>query len=229
MKIYNITPAIILTSFMLTLTTACTHAGEINTTEAETSTQAETRQLSTEVVAGLKQMYEEEKLASDVYKNLYDKWQIQAFSNIYSTELRHQQAVKELLDTYGIAVDERLPIGEFKDENLQKVYDDLMATGMQSEQAALMVGAYVEELDIEDLNRLLTFDNPDDVRHTYEWLNMGSRNHLRAFVHNMNNRGIDYVPQLLDEQEYLVIINSEHERGGRKDNGFGHKRGHGNS
>lgn len=227
MKTHKKVPAIILTTLAVALTTACTNASETKATVVEATTQTQVSQLPTEVVEGLKLMYEEEKLASDVYKTLYDKWKTPAFSNIYNTELRHQQAVKELINTYGIAVDDKLPIGEFDDEHLQQAYDDLIKKGMQSEENALIVGAYVEELDIQDLNRLLKHDNPADIASTYEWLNMGSRNHLRGFVNSMQNRGIDYKPQLLTEEEYLAIINSDHERGGGKGNGRGQGGGHG--
>lgn len=213
---------------LLTLTSACSNASQPSPQKAEQTAVTVNSQVNTDVsnpsvldanmlpadlINGLKLMYEEEKLASDVYATLYDKWGIQAFSNIGNTEIRHQQAVKSLLNNYGITVDERLPVGSFADEHLQQAYDELVAKGLKSEQDALMVSAYVEELDIQDLNRLLALNNPEDIRQTYEWLNMGSRNHLRAFVRNLENRDINYQPQLLDEQEYTAIINQQHERG----------------
>ena len=40
----------------------------------------------------------------------------------------------------------------------------------------------------------------------YEILLMGSRNHLRAFVKNISNNGVSYVPQFLEETDYEGII-----------------------
>jgi len=47
-------------------------------------------------------MREEEKLARDVYLELYDTWGQQIFSNIASSEQSHTDAVKTLLERYDI-------------------------------------------------------------------------------------------------------------------------------
>ena len=47
-------------------------------------------------------MREEEKLARDVYIFLYDKWGSQIFNNISVSEQTHMDAIKTLLDRYGI-------------------------------------------------------------------------------------------------------------------------------
>ncbi|HUV93138.1 MAG TPA: DUF2202 domain-containing protein, partial [Anaerolineales bacterium] len=57
----------------------------------------------TEVEAeGLIFMREEEKLARDVYLTLYDQWDIPIFQNIARSEQTHTDAIKNLLDTYGL-------------------------------------------------------------------------------------------------------------------------------
>ena len=101
---------------------------------------------------GLLLMREEEKLARDLYKALYDKWGIRAFSNIAKSEQQHMDSVKALLDRYGLAdpVGSNKP-GEFSDPALQKAYDDLLKKGLLSRAEAVTVGAMVEELDIKDL------------------------------------------------------------------------------
>ena len=59
-------------------------------TQTQPKTQAVTmNQLSQAQIKDLQYLCEEEKLARDVYAVLFDKWQIQAFSNIGSTENRH--------------------------------------------------------------------------------------------------------------------------------------------
>ena len=52
--------------------------------------------------AGLIYMYEEEKLARDVYNALYDKWKLPVFRNIASSEETHMESIALLLDRYGI-------------------------------------------------------------------------------------------------------------------------------
>lgn len=61
-------------------------------------------------------MVEEEKLARDVYLTLYDKWGLITFSNIARSEQRHVDAVKYIIEKYGLedpTIDE---IGVFKNE-----------------------------------------------------------------------------------------------------------------
>ena len=49
-------------------------------------------------------MWEEEKLARDVYLELYDQWGHRVFGNISSSEQRHMDGVYSLLAKYGVAV-----------------------------------------------------------------------------------------------------------------------------
>jgi hypothetical protein len=51
-------------------------------------------------IAGLKLMREEEKLARDVYMELYDKWNLPIFNNIANSEQTHTDAVKTLLPDF---------------------------------------------------------------------------------------------------------------------------------
>ncbi len=50
----------------------------------------------------LSHMREEEKVARDVYKELYKVWGLTIFSNIASSEQKHMDAIKTLLDRYGL-------------------------------------------------------------------------------------------------------------------------------
>lgn len=181
--------------------------------------------LSKDVAEGLRLMYEEEKLAHDVYVTLYQKWQIRNFANISQTEIRHQQAIKQLLDNYQISYPELQAHGQFGNQELQKAYDELSEKGLQNEEQALRVGAYVEEMDIDDLIQLTTSELPDDIKATYEWLTMGSRNHLRAFCRAMTRRGIHYEPQILSQSDFEAIINSPKECGRGQNKGRGRGRG----
>ena len=47
-------------------------------------------------------MREEEKLARDVYLELYDTWGQQIFKNIAESEQSHTNAIKTLLERYDI-------------------------------------------------------------------------------------------------------------------------------
>ena len=168
--------------------------------------------LTEEEIDGLVWMREEEKLAHDVYTALYDLWNLQIFSNIASSEQTHTDAVKQLLDRYGIEDPaEGQPAGVFINPDIQRLYDDLVAQGSVSLEAALTVGTTIEDMDIYDLRQLSTATT--DIAYVYANLEKGSRNHLRAFDGNLERRGLSYTPQFISQDEYETIVGSPAERG----------------
>ena len=176
----------------------------------------ETGTLSQAEIDGLLLMREEEKLARDVYTTLYEKWNLRAFESIgQGSETTHMDAMKTLLDRYGLEdpVGEDIP-GVFQNEELQKVYDELVEKGSQSIEDAVLVGAYIEDLDIYDLQRLIEETDNDDIKIVYQNLLKGSRNHLRAFDRQLQRYNISYQAQFLTQEEYDRIASSTQETGG---------------
>lgn len=164
--------------------------------------------LSDDEAAGLVFMREEEKLARDVYIYLYEAWGQKTFDNIATSEQAHTDAMLDLLHKYGL--DD--PVGDnaegvFVDQNLQGLYDTLIATGSASLIDALLVGAAIEEIDLIDIKHLVDeLDGNDDIRLVYENLIAGSENHLRAFVRTLEQQGIIYTPGHLSQEEYDAIV-----------------------
>lgn len=154
---------------------------------------------------GLLFMAEEEKLAGDVYSSLNEIWSLRVFDNIGRAERTHQAAVETLLIRYSLAVPANPP-GEFSNETLQSLYNDLVSRGGLSVEEALRVGASIEELDILDLEERMAQTDKEDIQLVYSNLKRGSENHLRAFVNNLERRGIEYRPEYLSLQEYNGII-----------------------
>ena len=140
------------------------------------------KDLSEEEIQGLIQMREEEKLARDVYLTLYERWGLPIFRNIARSEQRHTDAVRNLLEMFGIPDPvTNDSVGHFSNETFTRLYGELVERGNASLLAALRVGIDIEELDIDDLEHLLTqTENPYIIR-VYNNLLRGSYNHLRAF------------------------------------------------
>lgn len=166
--------------------------------------------LSADEIAGLVFMREEEKMARDVYLTLYETWGSQVFSNIARSEQSHMDAVKTLLDRYGIADPAAgNGIGQFSNPDLQALYDDLTAQGQESLAEALKVGALIEEVDIADLIEEDASAEHSDIQRVYGQLLQGSENHLRAFVSTLERQtGESYQPQVLDQATYDQIISA---------------------
>ena len=154
-------------------------------------------------------MREEEKLARDVYINLYERYGIKVFNNISKSEQTHMDAIKYLLEKYSIDDPVETDVkGVFKNQELQILYNQLIEQGNKSEIDALKSGALIEEVDINDLINAIDEDVDNvDIELVYNNLLKGSENHLRAFVKNLSARGINYEPQLLDIDTFNSILN----------------------
>ena len=173
--------------------------------------------LSDDEIAGLLYMREEEKLARDVYLTLYDAWGLRVFQNIARAEQIHMDAVLTLIARYGLddpVTDDT--IGVFTNADLQALYAQLVAQGSESLEAALRVGATIEEIDIQDLEAYLATTDAADIRLAYENLKAGSYNHLRAFVSTLEAQtGETYQPQYLAQSEYEAIMAGQTARVGQ--------------
>ena len=163
---------------------------------------------------GILYVREEEKLARDVYSQLYKVWGLNNMNNIASSEQTHLDAMKSLIDRYGL--DDPVTgmgTGEFRDPKLQQLYNELVEKGSKSEIDALEVGAAIEEIDIIDIEEYVAQTDKQDIIIVYENLMKGSRNHLRYFVSVLEKRGVTYNLQYLPSDEYNAIVNSDVERG----------------
>lgn len=174
------------------------------------------QELSDAEEAALLFMREEEKLARDAYSALYEQWQAPAFANIGRSEQRHMDAMLCLINKYEL--DD--PVGEngkgvFQNATLQEMYNTLTALGAQSLKDALAVGATIEDADISSLEEYLddpAIDN-EDIQAAFRELARGSRNHLRAFIRQLDRLGETYEPQYLSPEDFEYIISTKQEKG----------------
>ena len=160
-------------------------------------------------------MREEEKLARDVYAELYRHYKDQGvemliFANIAASEQLHMDAMLRLLDKYRLddPAEDAVP-GEFDNPVLADLFDNLVSEnednvpvlnepsigGKFDLEYGLRVGAWIEERDMIDILHAIDNTNRADIVGVYTNLLCGSRGHLRAFVKHLG--GADYMPQLL--------------------------------
>jgi hypothetical protein len=170
--------------------------------------------LNEEEIAGLVLMREEEKLARDVYYALGEKWSMKIFNNIAESEQTHTNAIKVLLDRYNIEDPVKNNArGVFTSPELDELYKTLVKQGQISLLDALLVGATIEDLDIKDLNELSAQTDKANILTTYNNLSKGSRNHLRAYMRQVENNNGFYSPQYISQNEFDNIISTNQERG----------------
>ena len=162
--------------------------------------------LSQAEINDLKFLREEEKLARDVYLYSYDKYQLMIFDNISQSEQRHMNSVLNLMNKYGIPDSASTEIGVFNNLDLQKTYNTLTLQANISSVNALIAGATIEDLDINDIDRFTANTTKPDLLNVYSNLVCGSKNHMRAFTSWLENNEETYVPQYISMEEYNVII-----------------------
>jgi len=174
----------------LVLLTGCTQDPELNAEvmlTAEKSAVSSVENLSENEISSLMYMVEEEKLAMDVYAEMLQLYGLVIFENINQSELRHVEALSNLIEKYGLEnpIVDKLQ-GEFVNGELQQLYDDLITMGSVSKLQAINVGITIENNDIVDIQEYLdTVIESKDIEIVYTHLLNGSENHLAAFEHEL--------------------------------------------
>ena len=140
--------------------------------------------LSEAEIATLKFMYEEEKLAGDVYSVAYQTWSARVFSNIRASEVQHKNTMLLQLQRHGVDVSDLLshPAGVYEDASLQALYDTLVAQVTVSLRDALLTGIAIENEDISDLDEAIAATTAPELIRAYGNLRSASVRHLRAFT-----------------------------------------------
>jgi len=127
-------------------------------------------------------MYQEEKLAKDVYYQLGQMYPNVRVFNIYRSEVMHENSVANAMRHYGLPLPVRGDrVGVFTNPKLQKLYNALIQKGQKSLKDALEVGIMVEVTDVDDLDRYLSQASSDDIIALFKYLRAGSYNHYNAF------------------------------------------------
>jgi hypothetical protein len=172
--------------------------------------------LSVQEEEGLLFIFEEEKLARDVYNMLYSKWNLPIFSNIAQSEQTHMDEVAALFERYGLPVKPGAP-GVFSNPELAALYAGFVEKGSIDLVSALNVGATIEDLDIADLYRLISETDNQDIKVVYANLQKGSRNHLRSFYSQLEKNGSTYTATFITDEQFEKIISTPKEQGPVKD------------
>ena len=188
-----------------------TNANQADETIPSTVTDAITSSKSTlnqDLKDSITYMYNEEKLAKDVYLNVYKAQPLQQLYNIASkSEVKHEEAVNDLAIKYDLNTtlypDTQEPYdkkslaeygsGQYPVVAIQELYDILYDKGIQSEKDALEVGCMVEVTDINDLDKYMnqaTASNASDVLVVFDFLREGSYKHYWAFDKGLKNMGV---------------------------------------
>jgi len=164
--------------------------------------------------ASLRQMLQEEKLARDVYLAMDFFWSLPIFANIAQSEQQHMDFVRLLYTRYNLK--DPLPsdqVGVYADPMFTQLFTILVTVGSQSIQNALWIGTAIEDLDIDDLMKLINQTDNRDIKMIYQNLCKGSRNHLRAYYPNLLAWNGSYPALFIDQKLFDQIVSSKPEGG----------------
>jgi hypothetical protein len=167
------------------LITGVSGIGLLSTTANARARDRQSNRLTQEQKDELFFIYQEEKVARDVYITLGKLYPDEnTFASIQISEQRHIDAARGLCEKYNVNIDgvDEGSVGNFVLPVLQDLYDTCIALGEESLLDALKVGEHIEVTDIADLEHSIElFPEHDDVVKVYENLKEGSLNHLDAF------------------------------------------------
>ena len=177
-------------------------------------------------------MREEEKLARDVYLALGTMYpDSRVFGQIDDSEQRHTDAVRDTLEKYGIddpSTNDNPGVftGEDYGWYFAEKYAELTAWAAQGEFEALYVGAFIEELDMMDINQcpkvIVESDNAidevsecgkiysdnSDIQRLYDSLLDVSISHMAAYVGKIEaviGEG-NYEAQVLSQEQVDALL-----------------------
>jgi hypothetical protein len=145
-----------------------------------------TTELSIQEKDDLLYMWEEEKLARDVYLALGSRYGSKVFNNISGSEQAHMDSIKHLLIqvSLDVPVDE-MQTGNFQNSDISQLYSELVQRGNLSLNDAYQVGLDIENLDIDDLSTKINMASDPGIKEVYNKLLSASYKHKSAFERNL--------------------------------------------
>ena len=81
-----------------------------------------------------------------------------------------------------------------------------MVTDGTESYAGLGVGATIEDMDIRDLMAAILATDNLVLKTTYQSLLEGSKKHLRSFAGLLQEKGVEYASQYIDQELFDAIL-----------------------
>ena len=129
----------------------------------------------------LARLAEEEKLNHDLYAAFAKAYSLPVFENLAVAEANHLQALRTLIDRYGIADPTAgKAAGVLASATVQAAYDRLLAQGKSGQQAALEAARAVEQNAIARYGDALDGLNAPAAERVYSNLRDAETRHLAA-------------------------------------------------
>ena len=159
-------------------------------------------------------IHEEERLARDVYFEMFKLWGLSIFKSISEEEQEHINVTAHFLRIFNInnLYSTESP-GQYANNDLTLLYQTLTRKGAVSAKEALSACALQKEINMIDLNKATSVTLSIPAKDTYQELHKESTNHLRSFSHALELLWVRYHGAFLSQQVINSIIGSPMDRG----------------
>ena len=107
--------------------------------------------MTPKVLGALQYLLQEEKLMRDVFENLFERYDINAFKKAADTADDHFKKLMKLLADHGVHIDILDTPGIYTSAIFEKLYTDAVEAGSKSLNEVLRVGRELESINILDL------------------------------------------------------------------------------
>jgi hypothetical protein len=154
-------------------------------------------------------LYNEERMAYDLYGEFYERWSLSVFNKVQEREAKHVWCVERIMDNYGFTYKAGTISGSYPDKEIQKIYDELTVKGCISDLAALEAAAYIKEKHISQLRERIRYQEDEYIVKVIFLIESAAQSHLRAFVKSIRLSGSDYNPVFLTDDEFKHIMDSD--------------------
>jgi hypothetical protein len=161
----------------------------------------------------LEWIYDQEKLARDLNRKLFEDWEDQNFSNTAVANQRHMNELEATMNHYGLnppAYSDQA--GTYRDEEHVEMFAELQRRAEEGPLEAIMAVAYLQELNIVQYRAYIELSEEKPLRNTFERLLAGNKNHLRLFawlVSYLTPPEHYYHAQMLGQQDVDTILRLE--------------------
>ena len=154
----------------------------------------------------VQQLREEEKLARDLFSDAYAHYGLPVFNDIARSEQQHMDVVLKILDSYGMIDSATERPGKYNNWDIQGLYDGFATAVRKSKADALLAGAAVQDMEIEDIGTFLSRTAQSDIAVVYKDLLCESRNHLRTLSTQITRSDSTYPQQYISQGAFDDIV-----------------------
>ncbi len=175
--------------------------------QAKSAKGREPENITAQDAYGMLYIWQEEKAARDLYESLYERTNLTIFKDLVRSEQNHMDQVRVLMERYGVEIPV-LGRGVFENQTLSQVYRDLLDSSISDEEA-LKAAVTFEEISIMDLEEMISRTENPEIIAVYEGLLAGSKKHLRSYVGDLKDMGIEAHPTYLSKSEFDEIIRDQ--------------------